>query len=141
MRSSHAISTAGKLLILLMLGTASQTASGVAAPRCPSGEILRVSLGVCVPKAQNLAILSKYAAKPKHARTEAEIAAPNAMDGETATGDRADERPPVEMAQRDAPPPAQKPAPEPAETPSSPFGSLFVGAFRSAVTTGLSAFK
>jgi hypothetical protein len=141
MRSPHAGAAAGKLLILLALGTASQI-SPAAAARCPSGEILRVSLGVCVPKAQNLAILSKYAAKPRHGRTQAETAAPNPMDSETTTDDRADEPPPpVEMAQRDAPPPAQKPAPKPAETSSSPFGSLFVGAFRSAVTTGLSAFK
>jgi hypothetical protein len=140
MRSPHAGAAAGKLLILLALGTASQI-SPAAAARCPSGEILRVSLGVCVPKAQNLAILSKYAAKPRHGRTQAETAGPNSMDSETAAGDRADEPPPVELAQRDASPPAQKPAPEPTETPSSPFGSLFVGAFRSAVTTGLSAFK
>lgn len=141
MQSPHAAAAAGKLLILLALGTASQISSGVAAPRCPSGQMLRVSLGTCVPKAENLAILSKYAAKPRHARTQAETAAPKPAENETATGERVQEAPPVELAARDAPRPEQKAAPEQSEAPASPFGSLFVGAFRSAVTTGLSAFK
>ena len=140
MRSPHAGAAAGKLLILLALGTASQISSAVAA-RCPSGQILRVSLGICVPKAENLAIVSKYAAKPRHAPTQAEKAAPHPAENETETGERVEAAPPVEMARRDAPPAEQKPAPEQPEAPSSPFGSLFVGAFRSAVTTGLSAFK
>jgi hypothetical protein len=140
MRSPEAGAAAGKMLMLLMLCTASHTA--VAAPRCPSGQILRVSLGICVPKAENLAIMSKHTAKPRRGDAQAEKTAPNAEEREAASADRPDETPPpVEMARRDAPPPADKPVPEQTEAPSSPFGSLFVGAFRSAVTTGLSAFK
>jgi hypothetical protein len=131
----------GNILISLALWTISQTSAAVAATRCPSGQILRVSLGVCVPKAENLAILSKHTARPKRGDAPAERAAPDRAEGEAATADRRDGTPPVEVAQGEARPPEQKPAPEPAEAPSSPFGSLFVGAFRSAVTTGLSAFK
>jgi hypothetical protein len=99
-------------------------------------------LGICVPKAENLAIMSKHTSKPRHGDAQAEKTAPHPEESEAAGADRPDKTPPpIEMARRDAAPPPDKPAPEQTEAPSSPFGSLFVGAFRSAVTTGLSAFK
>jgi hypothetical protein len=141
MRSSHAAAMVGNILVSFALGTISQTSAAGAATRCPSGQILRVSLGVCVPKAENLAILSRHTVRSKRGDAPAEKADPDRAESEAATPDRRDGTPPVEVAQRQARPPEQKPAPEPAEAPSSPFGSLFVGAFRSAVTTGLSAFR
>jgi hypothetical protein len=145
MRSPRAACAAAKYLILLPLCVLPQISASEAATKCPSGQIRRVSLGICVPKAQNLAILSRRgpiradpgedavaparAAKPRH---------------EKVTTDQADESPPVDVAERDAPlaqdQPASRPTP-PAEPASSPFGSLFVGAFRSTVNAGLSAFR
>src|SRR5437660_1048670 len=65
MRSPDAAIRASKLLILLAVGAAFCVSASEGAPRCPSGQILRVSKGVCVPKAENLALISKPAAKPK----------------------------------------------------------------------------
>ena len=141
MRSSHAVAMVCNILISLTLWTISQTSAAGAATRCPSGQILRVSLGVCVPKAENLAILSRHTVRSKRGDAPAEKAAPDRAESEAATADRRDATQPVEVAQREARAPEQKPAPQPAEAASSPFGSLFVGAFRGAVTTGLSAFK
>jgi hypothetical protein len=141
-------SPAAKILISLALVAPSQIAGGAAAPRCPSGQILRVSLGTCVPKAENLAILAKYGTKKgKPANTEGEPSPPAAAKpdrGEAAKPDRPDEQR-IEVARHDAPAPVEQPA-SPPEASSvsqllSPFGALFVGAFRSTLSTGLSGSK
>jgi hypothetical protein len=147
MRSSRAALTAAKLLILLALGALPQISASEAGTRCPSGQILRVSLGVCVPKAQNLAILAKHGT-PKRKATETDedagpaSSAPRPAASEAAKAERREE--PVEVAQREAPRQAEPSGPgpaAPAESPMSPFGALFVGAFRSSISAGMSAFR
>jgi hypothetical protein len=148
MRSPGAAFPAAKLLILLVLGAFSQISSSAAATRCPSGQILRVSLGTCVPKAENLAILARYGTR-KHKPAEAEEDAPRPpaakpIEDKAAKPARADPRP-VETAQRDAPAAVEQPSSQPeassASSLLSPFGALFVGAFHSTVSTGMSAFR
>jgi hypothetical protein len=148
MRSPHAAFPAAKLLILLALGALSQISSIAAATRCPSGQILRVSLGICVPKAENLGILAKYGTKRrKPAEAEEDSPPPPAAKparDEAANPDTTDEQP-LEMAQHEAPAPVDQPSTGP-EAPStssvlSPFGALFVGAFHGTLSTGMSAFQ
>jgi hypothetical protein len=134
-------------LILLALGALPQTAASEAATRCPSGQILRVSLGICVPKAQNLAILAKHGTrsrKPADADEDARPApTPKADPNEAANADRPDR--PVEVAGHEAAPPVGQSASRPAAPPESsllsPFGALFVGAFHSSLSAGMSAFR
>jgi len=147
MRSSRAAQPAAKLLILLALSAFPQISATEAATRCPSGQILRVSLGICVPKAQNLAILAKHGTTKRKATETDEDAgpassAPRPAASEAAKPERREE--PVEVAEREAPRPAEPSAPgpaAPAESPMSPFGALFVGAFRSSISAGMSAFR
>ena len=147
MRSPRAALPAAKLLILLALSAFPQISATEAATRCPSGQILRVSLGICVPKAQNLAILAKHGTMKRKAREADEDAepassAPRPAASEAAKPERREE--PVEVAEREAPRPAEPSAPgpaAPAESPMSPFGALFVGAFRSSISAGMSAFR
>jgi hypothetical protein len=148
MRSSRAVPLAAKFLILLALGALAQMSAGEAATRCPSGRILRVSLGVCVPKAQNLAILAKHGTttrKPAEETDENAGPAPTRKPdpNETANADRPDK--PVEVAGREAAAPVgqstSRPAAPPESSPLSPFGALFVGAFHSSLSAGMSAFR
>lgn len=139
---------AAKILISLALVAPSQIAGSAAAPRCPSGQILRVSLGTCVPKAENLAILAKYGTKKgKPAKSEEEEAPPAAANldrAEAAKPDRQDEQA-IEVARHEAPAPVEQPSSRREASSASqllsPFGALFVGAFRSTLSTGLSGFK
>jgi hypothetical protein len=145
MRSPRAASAAAKLLIFLALGALAPMSASEAATKCPSGQILRVSLGVCVPKAQNLAILSRHGSRnAKPAQETARLpAGPKQGQDAMANSDELGE-PSVDVAQRETLPSADQPAPRPspqAGQVSSPFGSLFVGAFRSTVSAGLSAFR
>ena len=147
MRSSRAVPLAAKLLILLALGALPQMSASEAATRCPSGQILRVSLGTCVPKAENLGILAKYGTK-KRKPAEAEEDAPpppaaKPVRDEAANSDTTDE-PPVKVAQHEAPAPLEQPSTSEASSSSSvlsPFGALFVGAFHSTLSAGMSAFQ
>jgi hypothetical protein len=148
MRSSRAVLPVAKLLILLALGALPQISAGEAATRCPSGQILRVSLGVCVPKAQNLAILAKHGTKMHKPAEETDEDAGSAPmrkpdPNEAANADRPDGR--VEVAGREAAPLVDQSAPRPAappqSSPLSPFGALFVGAFHSSLSAGMSAFR
>jgi hypothetical protein len=152
MRSPYMASAAPTFLVFLALGAPSLCSTADAAPRCPLGQILRVSKGVCVPKSQNLALLRHYS-KRKLPVEEPEADAPTPAAAPVAKRARSepviaerapDERPPVKVAQREtapaepaAPPAAATPRPEPA----SPFGSLYVGAFRSTLKTGFSVSK
>jgi hypothetical protein len=143
MRSSRAALPAAKLLVLLALCACPQISASEAATRCPSGQILRVSLGICVPKAENLAILAKHGTRTRQATETDEDAgsassAPKSAPGQTAKPEQREES--VEVAEQEAPRPAPRPAP-PAEPPMSPFGALFVGAFRSSIAAGMSAFR
>jgi hypothetical protein len=146
--------SAATTLALLTLGTFPEMSGADAAPRCPLGQILRVSKGVCVPKSQNLALLRRYSKRKQPVVDEAESEAPpppapapvaKRVRSEPASAERAvDERPQVKVAQRETAfseepaPPAAAPT-QPA--PASPFGSLYVGAFRSTLTTGFSVGK
>jgi hypothetical protein len=148
MRSPRAASCAAKLLILLALGGLAQTSGSQAATKCPSGQILRVSLGICVPKAQNLAIMSKHDAKklqPAGAEEDTpSVKQARAPRDAAANADGSDKTRLVDVAERDTPPAQEQAATSLApqvEPPSSPFGSLFVGAFRSTLSAGLSAFR
>jgi hypothetical protein len=144
MRFPRAASAAAKLLILLALGELAPTSASEAATKCPLGQILRVSLGVCVPKAQNLAILSRHGSRNAEPVQETlrRPAVPKQGQDAMTNSDELGE-PSVEVAQRETLPSADQPAPRPppAERASSPFGALFVGAFRSTVSAGLSAFR
>src|SRR3954453_19102219 len=153
MRFPRAARPAAKLLILLALGAISQSSPSEAARRCPLGQILRVSLGTCVPKAQNLAIMAKHGAR-KSQPADAEEDAPPAPTRKPAREEAASparaspahaSEAPVEIARDEAPSPAEQKAPQPSPQPEtsrvSPFGVLFVGAFHSMVTTGRSAFR
>jgi hypothetical protein len=132
------------LVIFLALGALAPISGSEAATKCPLGQILRVSLGVCVPKAQNLAILSRHgsSAKPGQEAVRHPAVPKQGQDAMTNSDELGE--PSVDVAQRETLPSADQPAPRPppqAEQASSPFGSLFVGAFRSTVSAGLSAFK
>jgi hypothetical protein len=144
MRFPRAASAAAKLLIFLAFGALAPISASEAATKCPLGQILRVSLGVCVPKAQNLAILSRHgsSAKPVQETVRRPAVPKQGQDGMTNSDELGE--PSVDVAQRETLPSADQPAARPppqAEQASSPFGSLFVGAFRSTVSAGLSAFK
>lgn len=147
MRSSRAALPAAKLLVLLALCASPQISASEAASRCPSGQILRVSLGICVQKAENLAILAKQGTRTRKATETDEEARPASSaarpaPGQTAKPEESDE--PVEVAKQEAPRPAEPSPPHsaaPAESPLSPFGALFVGAFRSSISASISAFK
>ena len=146
MWSSRAAQPAAKLLILLALGALPQISASEAATRCPSGQILRVSLGVCVPKAQNLAILAKHGTNKPRPAEAGEDAGPASSAKPAPSGAAEPDRPqePVEVAQHEAPRQAEPfgPGPAaPAESPMSPFGALFVGAFRSSISAGMSALR
>ena len=146
MRSPRAVSTTAKILISLAIGAPFQIAPGTAATKCPSGQILRVSLGICVPKGQNLSLLSTHVAKPKPAKDPATSRAVPESGRDAAISRDRSLPPAVEMAaQREAPPAAEpRPAPPPAQDNAAPlasFGNLFVGAFRSTMSMGASAFK
>src|SRR5438270_11922591 len=123
MRSSRAAQPAAKLLILLALSAVPQISVSEAATRCPSGQILRVSLGICVPKAQNLAILAKHGTnKPRPAETGEDAgpasSAPGPAASEAAKPERREE--PVELAHRQAPRAAEPSAPSPAAPAETP---------------------
>jgi hypothetical protein len=146
MRSSCAASKAAKLLILLVSGGVFQISPGAAATKCPSGQILRVSLGICVPKEQNLSVVSKHvASRPKPAKSEvAPTTAPDSAEDVATDADQHAATSAPELTQRDAPQPAEHPAAPPAQdnaAPFSAFGTLFVGAFRSTMSMGASAFR
>src|SRR5437588_8881801 len=147
MRSSRAAQPAAKLLILLALSAFPQISVSEAATRCPSGQILRVSLGICVAKAENLAILAKHGTRTRKATEIDEDAGPASSaarpaPGQTTKPEQAEES--VDVAEREVPrtaePSASRPA-APAESPMSPFGALFVGAFHSSIAAGMSAFR
>lgn len=147
MRCRRAAVPAANFLILLALGALAQSSSSAAAARCPSGQILRVSQGVCVPKAENLAILAKHGgkkSKPAEAEEDAPSRpAPKAVRDE-ANSNTSDAQS-VEVAQHEAPAPLeQRSAGSEASSSSSvlsPFGALFVGAFHSSLSAGMSAFR
>jgi hypothetical protein len=143
MRSPRAAFIAAKLLILLPLGSLVQVPAS-AATKCPSGQILRVSQGVCVPKAENSALLRHGTKKPRAVEAAAPPPARKPIRDAAADADRPDRPSRLEVAQHETPAPASEPAPSPlarAQATLSPFGELFVGAFRSTVSTGLSAFR
>ena len=148
MRFPRAARPAAKLLVLLALGAISQSSPSEAARRCPSGQILRVSLGECVPKAANLAIMAKHGSRKSAAadgvKDAPRVRAPKPAQEEAASPTPAAEEP-VEIARDQAPSPAAEIAPprspQPESSRVSPFGALFVGAFQSTVTTGRSAFR
>jgi hypothetical protein len=148
MRSPRAAFPAAKLLIFLGLGALAQISFSAAATRCPSGQILRVSQGICVPKAENLAILAKYGSKKRNPAEAEEDAPPHPatkpVRDEAANRETSDEQP-VEVAQHEAPAPVEQRSArsEPSSSSSvlSPFGALFVGAFHSTLSAGMSAFR
>jgi hypothetical protein len=145
MWSPHAASAAAKLLILLTLGALTRISTSEAATKCPSGQILRVSLGICVPKAQNLEVLSKHGAgKANPVEDTIRPATPPKSGEDEALAPDTSEEPSIDIAQRATSPAADRPPAGPipqAKPPPTPFGSLFVGAFRSTLSTGLSAFR
>ncbi|MBV9065419.1 MAG: hypothetical protein JO004_06590 [Methylobacteriaceae bacterium] len=150
MRSPRAAFPAATLLASLAFGLViSQASSSAAAPRCPSGQILRVSRGVCVPKAQNLALMARHGTKKrKPADVEDEVSSPvppkPAREKAAKSSDRPDEKS-ADVAQGEAPAPPVPPSPPAEESTTSrllsPFGALFVGAFRSTLSTGMAAFR
>jgi hypothetical protein len=134
-----------KSLILLVLCAGLQVSPAPAARKCPSGEILRVSLGICVPKEQNLSLLQQHPRKA--AKPIDDLASPPSE--KPAADNRADLVPPaaptVDIAGDEARAAADKagaaPTSQAQSSPLSPFGQLFVGAFHSTVSAGLSAFR
>jgi hypothetical protein len=146
MRFARAAFPAAKLLTFLALGALAQSSSSAAA-RCPSGQILRVSQGICVPKAENLAILAKHGGqqgKPAEAAEDAPPPrAPKAVRDEA--NSKTTDAQPVEIAQHEAPAPLEQPSSRSEASSSSsvlsPFGALFVGAFHSTLSAGMSAFR
>jgi hypothetical protein len=147
MRSPYVAQTAAKLLVALALGAASQITPSDAATKCPSGQILRVSKGVCVPKDENLALVSKHAMKPRPADKEAALGSSNKVqDTLPSSRDGAGDRPSVSLADGDAPPAVEPQsmssrAAQAVSSLTSPFGNLFVGAFHSTLSMGFSAAK
>ncbi len=138
------MNSAGKFLILLALCAGFQIPPAHAARKCPSGQILRVSLGICVAKEQNLSVLQQHARKPAK-RVDNDLATP--ASEQPAPNESADlvALAPRHAADRQTSAAAEKPdaapASQPASSPLSPFGQLFVGAFHSTVSAGLSAFR
>jgi len=147
MRSPRAVCPTAKLLIFLAFSGVSAILSGEAGGGGPSGQILRVSLHVCVPKSENRSFMSKHVAKKPQAAKESGAAspAPEPAEGAAASASERDVTPPVRVANREGPPAAdlrQKAAPaEHDSAPLAAFGSLFVGAFHSTMTMGAAAFK
>jgi hypothetical protein len=148
MRSARAAFPAAKLLIFLALGALAQSSSSAAGTRCPSGQILRVSQGICVPKAENLAILAKHGGqqgKPAERAEDAPPPTPKAVRDEANSSTT--EAQPVEIAQHEQPAPLEQPSSRFEASASSsssmlsPFGALFVGAFHSTLSAGMSAFR
>jgi hypothetical protein len=148
MRSPHAASIAAKLLICVALGSVLPMSAADAATKCPSGEILRVSLGVCVSKEHNRSLMTKH--EPKKPKLVNQRVAPSsapepAGDSAASLGGRRARSPLIEVAERGSPPVAEQhpsAAPAPDNTSAlSAFGSLFVGAFHSTMSMGQSAFK
>ena len=70
MRSPHPAGSSAKLLIFLVLGALPRISVGEAATKCPRGEILRVSKGVCVPKAENVELVRHATKQPNPPATE-----------------------------------------------------------------------
>jgi hypothetical protein len=147
MRSPRAVSATAKLLILLTIAGLAPIAAGEAATKCPSGQILRVTLGTCVSKEQNLSLLSQHVAKKPTATKDAVAPgpAPEPAEDAAASANQGGAIPLVEVAERETRSAAEQPQPvPPAQHNSAPlaaFGSLFVGAFRSSMNMGASAFK
>jgi hypothetical protein len=146
MRSHRAVAAIAKSLILLALGGLSPISAGEAATKCPSGQILRVSLGVCVPKQENLSLVSRHvASKPKAAKESAAPAPqPEPAEDAAANANPREPTPPVQVAGRELPPAAEQQPGSSAQHESAPlstFGSLFVGAFHSTMSMGAAAFR
>ena len=142
MRSPRAVPATAKSLILIALGGLSPICSGEAATKCPSGQILRVSLGTCVPKQENLSLMSRHVA-PKPTAAKAAPAPEPAQDAAASADPRA-AIPPVQVAGRELPPAAEQQPGSSGQHESAPlsaFGSLFVGAFHSTMSMGAAAFR
>jgi hypothetical protein len=142
MRFPRAVAATAKPLILLALGAFSPISSGEAATKCPSGQILRVSLGVCVAKQENLSLMSRHVA-PKPAAAKA-APAPQPAQNAGASAAAREAIPPVQVAGREVPPAAEQQPGSSAQHESAPlstFGSLFVGAFHSTMSMGAAAFR
>jgi hypothetical protein len=146
MQFPRAVPATVKSLILLALGAFSPISSGEAATKCPSGQILRVSLGTCVPKQENLSLMSRHIApKPTAAKEYAAPApAPEPAQDAAASADPRAAIPPVQVAGREVPRAAEQQPGSSAQHESAPlstFGSLFVGAFHSTMSMGAAAFR
>jgi hypothetical protein len=150
MRFPWAASSAAKLLILLASASFLQISPSAAATKCPSGQILRVSLKTCVPKDQNLSVISKRVAGKQSPAKDAtgaadRIGAPQPVENAAASPAQRGTTPLVEVAERriqtveEQRPQAS--AAQDAAARLSAFGSLFVGAFHSTMSMGASAFK
>jgi hypothetical protein len=139
MRFPRAVAATAKSLILIALGAFSPISSGAAATKCPSGQILRVSLGVCVPKQENLSLMSRHVAPKAKAAP-----APEPAQDAAASAEPREAIPPVQVAGREVPPAAEQQPGSSAQHESAPlstFGSLFVGAFHSTMSMGAAAFR
>jgi hypothetical protein len=144
MRSPHAARSSAKLLIFLVLGALPQISVGEAATKCPRGEILRVSKGVCVPKAENVELVRHATKQPNPPATEKNPLPVSEVSPNVTSVERSDPATSVALAEREAPAPAEQSEPSlasRAKSALSPFGQLFVGAFHSTVSSGLSAFR
>ena len=148
MRSPRAALPAAKFLVLLAFCAIFQSSPSEAARRCPSGQILRVSRGTCVPKAENLGLMAKHGSRKGRAAESQDDAPQDSVrkpTADAAASPALTEEVPAEKVARDEPPSpgvqdTPPPSPKPESPRLSPFGALFVGAFRSTVTTGRSAF-
>jgi hypothetical protein len=144
MRFPRAVAATAKSLIIFALGAFSPISSGEAATKCPSGQILRVSLGVCVPKQENLSLMSRHTAPKPKAANESAAPAPEPDQDAAANADPRNATPPVQVADREVAPAAEQQPGSSAQHESAPlstFGSLFVGAFHSTMSMGAAAFK
>ncbi|GAC1548731.1 MAG: hypothetical protein NVS2B5_03100 [Beijerinckiaceae bacterium] len=118
-----------------------------AARRCPLGEILRVSKNTCEPKADNLDLLAHHRTKPKavvEAKPEREqttiVDKTAPVEGRATAAAResssAPRSPPAsaseQVAERDTPAEENLFVPKVQAKPveQSPYGELFVGAFK-----------
>lgn len=144
MRCPHAVGSSAKLLIFLALSALTPMSPGEAATKCPRGEILRVSKHLCVPKAENFALVRHTREQPKSPAAEENPVAAATASSKPASGERRDLAAVGQLAERDAPAPAEQSEPtlaSRAQSALSPFGQLFVGAFHSTISSGLSAFR
>ena len=133
--------TPAKSLVLLLLCAGFDMSPAQAARKCPSGQILRVSLGICVPKEQNLSVVRQHSQPTKQA--EDVVSAPSKKPAEKDVANAGSPPPTAERADHESVAATDKlsAAAESKSSPLSPFGQLFVGAFHSTVSTGLSAFR